>query len=76
MKQGTRVTTIDLLNEAETAHQAPLAIETLPGEDWFFRTMNEAIAENRLREDEAGRWRALPDLNSRHVRLQTPMSSR
>ena len=55
MKRGIRVTTISLPNAAETVSQAPLAIETLPEDDWFFRTLREAIVENRLREDEAGR---------------------
>src|SRR5262249_48381981 len=33
---------------------APLHFEPLPGEDWFFQTMREAIAENRLRENDVG----------------------
>jgi len=32
---------------------APLRFESLPGEDWFFQTMQEAIIENRQRENEA-----------------------
>ena len=54
MKRGGRVTTINLPNGAEAPAQAPLVFETLPEDNWFFRTLQETIAENRLREDEAG----------------------
>jgi hypothetical protein len=39
---------------------APLQLEPLPDEDWFFATLRQAIAGNRQREDEAGRQLPVP----------------
>ena len=33
--------------------EPPLRFEPIPGEDWFFETMREAIDENRRVENEA-----------------------
>ena len=55
IERGIRITTITLPNVAEAAAQTPLSLEPLPKDDWFFQTLQEAIAENRLHEDEACR---------------------
>lgn len=55
IERGIRVTTITLPNGAEASAQTPLSLDSLPKDDWFFQTLQEAIAENRLREDEVGR---------------------
>ena len=55
IERGIRVTTITLPNGAEAAAQTPLSLDSLPKDDWFFQTLQDAIAENRLREDEVGR---------------------
>jgi uncharacterized protein (DUF433 family) len=49
LQAGSRLAMLDLGNGSP----APLHTELLPGEDWFFQTMREAIAENRQRENEA-----------------------
>jgi uncharacterized protein (DUF433 family)/predicted RNase H-like HicB family nuclease len=54
LRAGSLLALLDLGNGAP----APLDLhhlEPLPGEDWFFQTMDEAIAENRRRESEASR---------------------
>ena len=53
LQQGSRLVRIDLGNGSTTAVQAPLQLDPLPEDDWFFRTMREAIAEERQRENEA-----------------------
>jgi predicted RNase H-like HicB family nuclease len=55
IEKGVRLTTITLPNGAGAAAQTPLSLDALPEDAWFFRTLQEAIAENRHREDEAGR---------------------
>lgn len=52
LQSGIRLALLDLGN-GSPATLAPLHFEPLPGEDWFFQTMQEAIAENRQRENEA-----------------------
>ena len=49
--KGTAAT-IDLGNGIPDPSQPPLRLEPLPEDDWFFRTIREAIDENRQREDE------------------------
>ncbi len=48
LQAGARLALIDLDN----GPQPPLHLEPLPDEDWFFRTLREAVAENRQRETE------------------------
>jgi hypothetical protein len=55
LKAGARLAFVDLPNGPQVLAPAPLQLEPLPDEDWFFETMRQAIAENRQREDEAGR---------------------
>jgi hypothetical protein len=54
LSEGSRLGTINLGNGAALPATGPLQLEPLPDDDWFFRTMREAIAEDRRREDEAG----------------------
>ena len=54
LQTGSRLALLDL-GKGSPATLAPLHFEPLPGEDWFFQTMREAIAENRQREDTADR---------------------
>jgi predicted RNase H-like HicB family nuclease len=51
---GSRLALLDLENGLPPPTPAPLHLEPLRDDDWFFQTMREAIAENRQREDEAG----------------------
>jgi predicted RNase H-like HicB family nuclease len=53
LQAGSRLALLDLGNELPTPTPAPLQLEAFPDDDWFFRTMREAIAENRQRENEA-----------------------
>jgi hypothetical protein len=53
LKAGAQLAFLDLGNGPQVLPQAPLHLEPLPDDDWFFRTMREAIAENRHKEDEA-----------------------
>jgi hypothetical protein len=53
LRTGWQIATIDLGNGSLPSSQAPLHLDPLPDDDWFFETMREAIAENRRREDEA-----------------------
>jgi hypothetical protein len=55
IEKGGRVTTITIPNGADAVAQTPLSLDAVPEDDWFFRTVQEAIAENRHREEEAGR---------------------
>jgi hypothetical protein len=50
---GNRLALLDLGNESPPPTPAPLHLDPLPDNDWFFQTMREAIAENRQRENEA-----------------------
>jgi uncharacterized protein (DUF433 family)/predicted RNase H-like HicB family nuclease len=50
---GSSLALLDLGN-GSPANLPPLHFEPVPGEDWFFQNMREAIAENRQRENEAG----------------------
>ncbi len=52
LQAGFQVTTIDIGNGLPQP-QEPLRLDPIPDDDWFFKTMREAIAENRRREDEA-----------------------
>jgi hypothetical protein len=52
LQSGSCLALLDLGNGSPPT-LAPLHVEQLPGEDWFFQTMGEAIAENRRRENEA-----------------------
>jgi uncharacterized protein (DUF433 family) len=52
LETGSRLALLDLGNGSPLT-LAPLQLEPLTGEDWFFQTMQEAIAENRQRENEA-----------------------
>jgi hypothetical protein len=54
LQGGPQVATIDLGHGAPAPCDAPLHLEPVPDDDWFFKTMREAIAENRQREDGAG----------------------
>lgn len=51
MHNGSRLALLNLGNGSPSSSPAPLLLEPLPDDDWFFQTMHEAIAENRLRED-------------------------
>ncbi|HEY7425561.1 MAG TPA: hypothetical protein VH682_15120 [Gemmataceae bacterium] len=51
LQTGIRLALLDLEN-GSPATLAPLHLEPLPDNDWFFQTMREAIAENRQRENE------------------------
>jgi hypothetical protein len=53
LHSGSRLALLDLGNGSPLT-PAPLHLEPLPDDDWFFQTMREAIVENRQREDEAG----------------------
>src|SRR5437867_10021245 len=53
LHSGSHLAVINLGNGPPFSAQAPLKLEPLPDNDWFFQTMREAIAENRKREDEA-----------------------
>jgi uncharacterized protein (DUF433 family) len=55
LQTGSRLALLDLGNGSLPTSSAPLQLEPLPDDDWFFQTMEEAIAENRQRENEAGR---------------------
>ena len=52
LHSGSRLALLDLGNGLPPT-SAPLHLEPLRDDDWFFQTMREAIAENRQREDEA-----------------------
>ncbi|HEY7153559.1 MAG TPA: hypothetical protein VH575_06340 [Gemmataceae bacterium] len=52
LRSGSRLALLDVGNDLPPA-SAPLHLEPLPDEDWFFQSMREAIAENRQREDGA-----------------------
>lgn len=52
LQTGSRLALLDLGN-ALPATLPPLPLEPLPGEEWFFQNMREAIEENRRRENEA-----------------------
>jgi hypothetical protein len=54
LNAGSRLGVIELGNGTTAPATGPLQLEPLPDDDWFFRTMREAIAEDRRREDEAG----------------------
>jgi hypothetical protein len=54
LQSGSRLALLDLENGLPPPTPAPLHLEPLREDDWFFQTMREAIAENRQREDEAG----------------------
>lgn len=49
---GSQLALLDLDTESSPV-SAPLHLEPLPDEDWFFQTMRESIAENREQEDES-----------------------
>ena len=55
LKAGARLAFIDLPNGPQAPCHAAMQLEPLPDHDWFFETMRQAIAENRKREEEAGR---------------------
>jgi hypothetical protein len=55
LKAGACLDFIDLPNGPQVLSPVPLQLEPLSDEDWFFDTMRQAIAENRQREDQAGR---------------------
>jgi hypothetical protein len=50
LHSGSRLAFLDLEGQVP----APLDFRPLPEDDWFFSAMDEAIAANRRREDEAG----------------------
>jgi hypothetical protein len=52
LRIGSRLALLDLGNGSPAALPS-LPLEPLPGEDWFFQNMREAIEENRQRENEA-----------------------
>src|SRR5436190_1959230 len=52
LKAGSYLGVINLDNGSSPTSPAPLRLEPLPDDDWFFQTMREAIAENRQRENE------------------------
>jgi predicted RNase H-like HicB family nuclease len=53
LQTGSRLALLDLGNGLPPPTPAPLHLEPLPDDDWFFQTMREAISENRQRENEA-----------------------
>jgi predicted RNase H-like HicB family nuclease len=55
LKAGARLAVLDIGVAPQVLAQAPLQLEPLPDEDWFFQTMRGAIEENRKREDEVSR---------------------
>ncbi len=54
LQTGSRLALLDLGNGSSPT-PSPLHLEPLLGEDWFFQTMREAIAETRQKEDDADR---------------------
>jgi predicted RNase H-like HicB family nuclease len=52
LQAGSRLALLDLDNGLPST-LPPLPLEPLPGEEWFFQNMREAIEENRRRENEA-----------------------
>lgn len=52
LQTGSRLALLDLGSGLPDA-LPPLHLAPLPGEDWFFQNMQEAIEENRQRENEA-----------------------
>ena len=54
LSAGSRLAVIDLANGTQTPLPPPFYLPPLPDDDWFFKELREAIAENRRREDEAG----------------------
>jgi hypothetical protein len=50
LRAGSRLALLDLGNSPS----APLVLSPVPDDDWLFRAMEEAIAEERRRDDEAG----------------------
>lgn len=52
LQTGSRLALLDL-GSGSSATPAPLHLEPLSDDEWFFQTMQEAIAENRQREYEA-----------------------
>ncbi|HWG45144.1 MAG TPA: hypothetical protein VN688_20410 [Gemmataceae bacterium] len=53
LHSGTRLALLELGNGSSPPISAPLHLEPLRDDDWFFQTMREVIAENRQREDKA-----------------------
>ena len=53
LHNGSRLAVLNLGKGSPSSSTTPLLLEPLPDDDWFFQTMQEAIAENRQREDEA-----------------------
>ncbi len=51
--KGTRLAFLDLASGSKSSIETPLRFDPIPGEDWFFGAMREAIEENRQREHEA-----------------------
>jgi hypothetical protein len=51
--KGARLAILDLPNGSKEETKPSLRFEPIPGEDWFFKTMREAIEENRRIENEA-----------------------
>ncbi len=52
LSAGAHLSTITLGNGSPCSVQAPLRLEPLPDDDWFFQTMQVVFTENRRREDE------------------------
>jgi hypothetical protein len=50
LSSGSRLALLDIGNGAG----APLSVRPVAADDWVFQAMDEAIAERRRREDEAG----------------------
>jgi uncharacterized protein (DUF1697 family) len=53
LQSGSAVATIELSDISPAADERPFCLEALPEDDWFFKTMREAIEENRQRENQA-----------------------
>lgn len=52
LQTGSRLALLDLGDRLPTPTPVPLHLEALPGENWFFQNMRQAIAENRQQENE------------------------
>jgi hypothetical protein len=53
LQQGSRLAVLEVGNGSVPPLEAPLRLEPLPADDWFFAALREAIEENRQREQEA-----------------------
>ena len=52
LQNGNQLATIELDNGSSSVEAAPLCLDPVPEDDWFFRTLREAIAERRLQDED------------------------